>query len=455
MNTNKRTKSISRKINSRNVFKMFLAFIVIDLLVIILPVLFWCSSIESAYTDTYDNISNRRFVTVSEVLSEENSNTAENYAAYKQYIESKDINQKLFLPINSFKTSLSSTFYMFEGDNETSHYTYCGTLFISLASNIFIILVIEILILIGNAISGARKIRYHLAPLDELAFKAEMLGNVASFDQHALDQLEHAINDMSPAKESTHLNTGNAEMESLEKSINGLLDRMRESYKRQSRFVSDASHELRTPISVLQGYVNMLDRWGKNDEKVLEESIDAIKSETEHMKTLVEQLLFLARGDSGRTKMNMLSFSLNDMMSEVYEECLMIDRDHTYKYKPHIEDIHITGDISMLKQTARIIIDNAAKYTPTNASIVLKTNLNESGIPSFIIQDEGIGISSKDVPHMFERFYRSDPARTKDSGGTGLGLSIAKWIIDRHDGYIDVLSREEIGTRITVYLPQK
>ena len=171
-------------------------------------------------------------------------------------------------------------------------------------------------------------------------------------------------------------------------------------------------------------------------------------------------------------KLSMESFSLNDMMLEVYEESLMIDKSHKYEFKPSRDDIRITGDISMLKQTARILIDNAAKYTPENDSIILKTVIGSSecgssgspsgvkdsaspGIPAFIIQDEGIGIGSDDAAHIFERFYRSDPARSKDSGGTGLGLSIAKWIVDRHGGYFDVLSREDIGTRITVYLPQK
>lgn len=454
MNTNKRTKSISRKINSKNVFKLFRAFILIDLLIVILPVVFWCNSIENSYDSNHDNYSHRRFVTISEAKKEHN-NTYEYSAAYKDYLESKTINSKLFMPVTAVKDFLGNTFYIFKDNNKNVHYAYSGTYLISLSSNLFIVVIVELLILLGTAASGAKKIRYYLAPLDELAFKAEMLGNATNLDQQALDELEHAINSISPTKEGTHLNTGNAEMEPLEKSINMLLDRMRESYKQQSRFVSDASHELRTPISVLQGYVNMLDRWGKNDEKILEESIDAIKGETENMKKLVEQLLFLARGDSGKTRLNMEKFSLNDMLLEVYEESLMIDKNHLYQYKPYSEDISIIGDISMLKQTVRIIIDNAAKYTPNNASIILKTNIDESGIPSFIIQDEGIGIGSADVPHMFDRFYRSDPARTKDSGGTGLGLSIAKWIIDRHDGHIDVLSREEIGTRITVNLPQK
>lgn len=240
----------------------------------------------------------------------------------------------------------------------------------------------------------------------------------------------------------------------LENSINNLLDRMRDSYRQQSRFVSDASHELRTPLSVLQGYVNMLDRWGKNDEKILDESIDAIKSETQHMQKLVEQLLFLARSDSGKTKLNIQGISLNDMMQEVYEESTMIDHKHKYIFKPAKEDIQAYGDISMLKQTVRILLDNAVKYTPEGSSIILKTMLTNN-TPSFIVQDEGIGIRGNDIPHVFERFFRSDPARRKDNGGTGLGLSIAKWIIDKHGGYFSILSREDIGTRITVSLPQK
>ena len=240
----------------------------------------------------------------------------------------------------------------------------------------------------------------------------------------------------------------------LEKAINNLLDRMRDSYRQQSRFVSDASHELRTPIAVLQGYVNMLDRWGKNDEKILEESIEAIKGETEHMKKLVEQLLFLARGDSGRTKLNMEIFSLNEMIQEVFEESAMIDTSHRYVLKCSEDDISARGDLAMLKQTLRILLDNAAKYTPEGDEIILRTGINDKGDPSFIIQDEGIGIAGSDVPHVFERFFRSDPARNKDGGGTGLGLSIAKWIIDKHGGYFNVLSREEIGTRITVSLPR-
>ena len=229
---------------------------------------------------------------------------------------------------------------------------------------------------------------------------------------------------------------------------------MRESYRQQARFVSDASHELRTPISVIQGYANMLDRWGKNDEEVLEESIAAIKSESENMKNLVEQLLFLARGINGKTQLKIIEFSLNDMMREVLEESKMIDKYHAYTYIDS-EDIKVYGDISLLKQTARILIENAAKYTDKGEDIILRCGKNDKNEPYFSIQDNGIGMDEKDVVHIFERFFRADTARVRKNGGTGLGLSIAKWIIDSHNGYFSVLSRKDIGTRITVILPRK
>ena len=228
---------------------------------------------------------------------------------------------------------------------------------------------------------------------------------------------------------------------------------MRDSYRQQARFVSDASHELRTPISVIQGYANMLDRWGKDDESVLEESIAAIKSESESMKNLVEQLLFLARGINGKTQLTLTQFSLKDMIKEVTEESKMIDDKHIYNYVCFEDDINVYCDSGLIKQTARILVENAAKYTQPGEEIILKVGKNNDEA-YFSIQDNGIGMDEEDVPHIFERFFRADTARVRKDGGTGLGLSIAKWIIDNHKGYFSVLSRKYIGTRITVHLPQ-
>ena len=168
---------------------------------------------------------------------------------------------------------------------------------------------------------------------------------------------------------------------------------------------------------------------------------------------MVEQLLFLARGINGKTQLTMTEFLLNDMMHEVLEESRMIDKNHIYMYI-HSENITVYGDSGLLKQTARILVENAAKYTEIGEAITLKVGKNHKGEAYFSIQDNGIGMDEEDVPHIFERFFRADTARVRKDGGTGLGLSIAKWIIDNHKGYFSVLSRKGIGTRITVFLPQ-
>lgn len=170
------------------------------------------------------------------------------------------------------------------------------------------------------------------------------------------------------------------------------------------------------------------------------------------MNKLVEQLLFLARGDNGRQPVNMTVFSLSDMIREVHTEAEMIDPDHEYILDIK-ENININADVSMMKQTARILCDNAKKYTPKGNTITLRVLHNEEGECCFEVQDTGIGIDEKDIPRIFDRFYRSDPARSRETGGTGLGLSIAKWIVERHSGHFEVISFKDIGTRITVCLP--
>ena len=313
--------------------------------------------------------------------------------------------------------------------------------------------IMEGIMLLMQMIFGTAKNRRILKPLNEIAEAANRLSDMA-FDEQKFHSLEDAISKISPTTSDERIHIKDSELQGLEEAINNLLDRMRDSYRQQARFVSDASHELRTPISVIQGYANMLDRWGKDDKEVLEESIAAIKSESENMKNLIEQLLFLARGINGKTQLKVTEFSLNDMMKEVLEESKMIDKDHIYRYIDS-ENINVYGDILLLKQTARILIENAAKYTDKGEDIILRTGKNNKNEPYFSIQDNGIGMDENDVLHMFERFFRADTARVRKNGGTGLGLSIAKWIIDSHKGYFSVLSRKEIGTRITVLLPKR
>ena len=297
---------------------------------------------------------------------------------------------------------------------------------------------------------GKDKAKRLMEPLERMALTAQELSQ-ARLDPGKLHHLEDAIGTVVPLSPDARVITGDKELQGLESAINDLLNRTQESYREQTRFVSDASHELRTPIAVIQGYADMLQRWGKSDEKVLDEGITAIQTESAHMKKLIEQLLFLARGDNGRNQMVFETFDLSQMMTEVFEESRMIHPDRAWRLEAP-EPVTVYGDVAMLKQTARILTDNAVKYTGPGALISLRTRYKD-GSPCFEVQDNGIGIKQEDLEHIFDRFFRSDPARTRATGGTGLGLSIAKWIVERHKGYFDVYSREEIGTRIGVILP--
>ncbi len=310
----------------------------------------------------------------------------------------------------------------------------------------------EFLLLILTAHGGRSNARKFMKPLEQMTQRAEVLSQ-ARFDPEKLHHLEDALDTVSPLSPDAHVYTGDVETQSLVNAINNMLARTHESYMEQIRFVSDASHELRTPIAVIQGYADMLQRWGKEDATVLEEGITAIQSESAHMKKLIEQLLFLARGDSGRNQMVREDMDLSAMLKEVWEESQMIHPDRSWRLDAG-EGIHVLGDAAMLKQCARILVENAVKYTAPDDRITLRAGIQD-GNPYFQVQDNGIGIRQEDLEHIFDRFFRSDPARSRATGGTGLGLSIAKWIVEKHGGFFNVFSREEIGTRFTVTLPQE
>ncbi|MDO5118509.1 MAG: ATP-binding protein [Coriobacteriales bacterium] len=312
--------------------------------------------------------------------------------------------------------------------------------------------------------SDTRRVRRQLQPLNDLAVLADAIGMagvvdpmVSPDDASKMATLEQAI--ARASVDSPTITTGDQDLRSIEVALNGLLRQMQEAKLQQMRFVSDASHELRTPIAVIQGYVNMLDRWGSTDEEVLHESIEALKAESEHMQELVEQLLFLARGDSGRNTLQRSDVNMAEIVCEVWDESCMIDESHRYVCKVSEQDAEdaryqFSGDLAMVKQVLRVIVQNAQKYSPEGSTITLGASATAHDV-SFSVQDEGIGMSEEDAGHVFERFYRSDSARVENSGGTGLGLSIAKWIVDAHGGNIEVLSREGVGTRFTVHFPKE
>lgn len=243
------------------------------------------------------------------------------------------------------------------------------------------------------------------------------------------------------------------ELKDLAVVINSMLDRIERSYNSQKQFVSDASHELRTPIAVLQGYINMLKRWGKSDPEVLEEGINAIAQETESMKELVESLLFLARHDKKTLMMEMEPFDALDVLTELHREAAMVTPEDTFILSP-AASCPMEGDRSMVKQVMRILCDNAVKYTPRGGIINLSIE-RRPGWVTLSVADNGPGISQEDLPKIFERFYRADAARRSEGGGHGLGLSIARIIVMAHGGKLRVRSKVGVGSTFYVDLPEK
>ncbi|MDD3394941.1 MAG: ATP-binding protein [Anaerotignum sp.] len=234
------------------------------------------------------------------------------------------------------------------------------------------------------------------------------------------------------------------EMKELTVTFNSMIDRLESSFQRQNQFISDASHELRTPISVIQGYANLINRWGKSDPDILQEAIDSILGETEHMSALIRKLLFLAKGDQNRMLVQKQQVSLNEIAGEVVKELeiLEVNRQVLFEEKDQAE---IFGDPDLIKQLLWIHAENALKYTKDDGVITIRVWKDKKN--AYVsVGDNGAGISKEHLPKIFDRFYRVDQSRNKGISGTGLGLSIAKWIVDSHLGQIWVESKEGEGT---------
>lgn len=227
------------------------------------------------------------------------------------------------------------------------------------------------------------------------------------------------------------------------------------SWDKQSQFVADASHELRTPLSVIQTHLELLFRHPTNTIEQESETIYKSLSEVKRINKLVEDLLTLARTDSNEQLINPDSFSMEQLLRMIVEQFQPIAMMKEISLDNNIEaNLLYYGDQQRLHQLFVILLDNALKYTPTQGkvSITAKKDGNQLKIS---IKDTGIGISGEDLPHIFDRFYRSDKGRTRSAGGTGLGLSIAKWIVKAHEGQISVESKLTAGTVFLIKLPIK
>ena len=262
--------------------------------------------------------------------------------------------------------------------------------------------------------------------------------------ENSLDKLKMFTQDYNLDSEIRIHNEENfIEFSILQKSFKNMLTRLEEQSQSQSNFVNNASHELKTPIFVLKGYVDMLNDWGKNDKEVLDESLIVLKKEIQNMQDLTEKLLFLAK--SKNLVVEKKSVNLDTILKETIDNLNFAYPDQLINYSS--AEIFIDSDDALLRLLFKNLIENAIKYGNNNPVNVI---LEKGKRIKVIIEDFGLGISKEALPHIFERFYREDEARNREIKSYGLGLSIVNEILSLLDIDIQVDSELGKGTKITL-----
>jgi heavy metal sensor kinase len=248
------------------------------------------------------------------------------------------------------------------------------------------------------------------------------------------------------------LNTGD-ELQRLSDTLNEMLARIESAFLRVSQFTADASHELRTPISLIRTEAEIALRKSRNEVEY-QESLRHILQEAERTSSLVEELLSLARADAGRESLDIRRMNLGDTVRQigVNWQQAMASRQMRFTSDVPVRDVYVAGDTTALSRLLNILLDNALKYTPSPGTIELILEAkDESAL--ITVRDSGIGISDEDRSRIFERFYRADKARSREIGGAGLGLAIAEWIIAQHRGQVTIESVPGQGTSFLVAFP--
>lgn len=241
------------------------------------------------------------------------------------------------------------------------------------------------------------------------------------------------------------------EVTELTKIFNGMMDTVEDTINQQKQFIEDASHELRTPIAVLEGHLSMLNRWGKNDQEVLDESLQASMQEVTRLRKLVLELLELTRSEA-IIPSDIEPIEVAETIEQLTKNVAVLHPDFTVTFKNHTSQLEkVTISRHHLEQMIMILLDNAVKYSSENKHIdVLVSKKDEHVIIQ--VKDTGIGIPSNEISKIFNRFYRVDKARSREGGGTGLGLAIAKRLVEKYNGEITVQSKEHVGTTFTISL---
>ncbi|MFC4597136.1 HAMP domain-containing sensor histidine kinase [Cohnella hongkongensis] len=239
------------------------------------------------------------------------------------------------------------------------------------------------------------------------------------------------------------------EISTLMKIFNEMMDQVERSFSRQSQFVEDASHELRTPIAIMDGHLSLLLSWGKHDPETLEESLNISYQELTRLKALVQDLLTLTRAEKDGGAAYEATPRADRVILDVVGQWEQLHPQYLFETRTAgFENREVVVSERHLEQLAMILLDNAVKYSEPGSSIRVTASVRDD-VAVFEIADNGAGIPEKDLPFVTDRFYRVDKARSRKQGGTGLGLAIAKRLIERYNGHMTIQSREFEGTTVT------
>ena len=244
------------------------------------------------------------------------------------------------------------------------------------------------------------------------------------------------------------------ELQRLSETLNRMLARLNESVQRISQFTADASHELRAPVSIIRTTAELAVQ-GRRSGTESHEDMKIILTEAERVTRLIDSLLLLARADSGEDGLQRELTDLPTILRQAVEQCrAAADKKNLDLHSsPGDEPLAVVADAESMRRLFVILVDNAVKYTPHGGHIDVRS---EAAAEWAIVRvtDTGIGIADKDLPHIFDRFWRADKVRSRGMGGAGLGLSIARWISDRHGWSINARAMPRRGTEFTVTIPR-
>ena len=245
----------------------------------------------------------------------------------------------------------------------------------------------------------------------------------------------------------------NDEFAIVSEHFNELLDKISFYIEQQKHFVEDVSHELRTPVAIVEGHLKLLNRWGKDDPEVLEESLQASLVELQRMKTLVQEMLDLSRAPQVREQYKDATTNVTEVAKQVVHNFRVLYPEFTFTFDDDLKrDLWIPIYLNHLEQVVIILMDNAVKYSLDRKEIILSLSKGEEHV-EIAVQDFGMGMTEEDRKKVFSRFYRVDKARSRERGGNGLGLSIAKELIESYDGEISVTTLLNHGSIFKITLP--